>query len=102
LGVAAGAVTDRPDSIPPPTGEPIVVNFTKAARIDDAVLFRPDQELMSCCDNVYQEWCPNSNLFGSQPVAEAWAAQHRLKGRVLGLAEASDLATVEWESAIQR
>jgi hypothetical protein len=34
----------------------------------DAVLFRPDDELMSCCENVYEEWCPNSNLFSDVAI----------------------------------
>ena len=25
-----------------------------------AVLFRPDASLADCCENVYEEWCPNS------------------------------------------
>jgi alkylmercury lyase len=68
----------------------------------DAVVFRPGEELMSGCDNVYAEWCPNSNLFLSRKLAEAWASEHQLSGRVLGLEEASDLATNEWQDVARR
>jgi hypothetical protein len=63
----------------------------------DTVVFRPAEELMSSCDNVYEEWCPNSNLFSSRKLAEAWASEHQLNGRVLNIEEASDLATNEWQ-----
>ena len=43
-----------------------------------------------------EEWCPNSNLFGSRELAERWAYEQSLAGRVLDLDEASDLATEAW------
>lgn len=63
----------------------------------ETVVFRPAEELMSNCDNVYEDWCPNSNLFSSRKLAEAWASGHKLSGRVLGLEEASVLAANEWQ-----
>ena len=85
----------------PPGGEIIAVNFTQGRpERNDAVLFRPDEELMSCCENVYEEWCPNSNLFASPALAAQWADQHSLPGRVLDLDEASDLATTAWGDVV--
>ena len=66
----------------------------------DAVLFRPAEDLMSRCNNVYEEWCPNSNLFASRKLAQAWADEHQLAGRVLSLEEASALATQEWRDVV--
>ena len=66
----------------------------------NAVLFRPDTELMSCCENVYEEWCPNSNLFADSAAARNWASEHGLQGRVLTLTEAADVATEEWKPLI--
>ncbi len=43
-----------------------------------AVLFRPDADLMSCCNNVYEDWCPNSNLFANRASARKWATEHGL------------------------
>jgi Alkylmercury lyase len=71
------------------------------AQDGDMVVFRPAEELLSGCDNVYEEWCPNSNLFSSRELAEAWAAQHQISGRVLSLAEASDLAANEWQEVVR-
>ncbi len=51
----------------------------------NAVLFRPDEQLMSRCENVYEEWCPNSNLFTDVDKANRWAEQRGLRGRVLAL-----------------
>jgi hypothetical protein len=59
------------------------------------VLFRPDADL-SYCENVYEEWCPNSNLFPDAQIAETWAKERGLKGRILDLDEASALAAKEW------
>ena len=79
----------------------IVVDFTRGRPDNnDAVLFRPNEELMDCCDNVYAEWCPNSNLFASPELATQWAEQHTVAGRVLDLDEASDLATKDWGDVI--
>ncbi len=81
----------------PAIGQLIELKFVRGRpESNDAVLFRPDADLMSCCENVYEDWCPNSNLFGSPDLAEAWARDHGLKGRVLHLDEASDLAAQEW------
>ena len=66
----------------------------------EAVLFRPAEDVMSQCDNVYEEWCPNSNLFASRKLAQAWADEHQLAGRVLSLEEASSLATQEWRDVV--
>jgi alkylmercury lyase len=85
----------------PPDGDKIVVDFARGRpQKNAAVLFRPDEELMSCCENVYEEWCPNSNLFASPELAIRWAEQHSMRGRVLDLDEASDIATKAWGDVI--
>ncbi len=78
LGVfgALGA-NGRALSPSPPDGQTIVVHFAGGRpEKNDAVLFRPDEELMGCCENVYEEWCPNSNLSASHELATRWAEQH--------------------------
>lgn len=93
--------TGKAVSPSPPDGRPITLDFTHG-RPDkhDAVLFRPDENLMTSCENVYEQWCPNSNLFASREMAEHWADQHGLAGRVLNLDEASDLATAAWSDLV--
>jgi hypothetical protein len=56
---------------------------------------------MTSCQNVYEQWCPNGNLFASRELAEQWADQQSLPGRVLSLDEASDLATEAWNDVIR-
>ncbi len=86
---------------PSPAGRTIEVIFDKGRPVDNgAVLFRPDEELMTRCENVYEEWCPNSNLFADVDHANRWAEQRGLRGRVLGLDEASDLGTTDWAGVI--
>ena len=55
---------------------------------------------MSCCENVYEEWCPNSNLFADSVQANRWADQRGLRGRVMELGEASDLGTKDWADVV--
>lgn len=86
----------------PPDRDMIEVRFAWGRpQQSDAVLFRPDAELMDSCQNVYQEWCPNSNLFARREMAEAWASKHRISGSVLSLDEAADLATDDWKPLTQ-
>ena len=89
----------RASSPIPGTRDVIHLDFTGGRpQKSNAVLFRPDTELMSCCENVYEEWCPNSNLFADRAAARKWATEHGLQGRVLTLTKAADLATEEWKS----
>ena len=102
LGIfgALGA-SGRALSPSPPDGETIALKFVRGRpEKNDAVLFRPDEELMSSCENVYEEWCPNSNLFATRELATRWADQHSMRGRTLDLNEASDLATRDWGDVI--
>lgn len=82
----------------PPDRDVIQLNFVLGRpQNSQAVLFRPDAELMRGCENVYEEWCPNSNLFASRELAKAWATDHGVEGRILDLEEAANLATEEWK-----
>lgn len=103
LGILGALRADGRALSPSPTDrKPIEVRFIGGRpQQSDAVLYRPDAELMDCCQNVYEEWCPNSNLFTSRDLAEAWAAEHGLSGRILNLDEAADLATNDWKSFTQ-
>ena len=86
---------------PSPEGTTIEVQFQRGRPVNlDAVLFRPDDELLSCCENVYEEWCPNSNLFSNAERATRWAEQRHVHGRVMDLAEASALGTADWADVI--
>lgn len=82
-----------------PTGPTIEVGFVHGRpEPTEAVLFRPHEDLRNRCQNVYEEWCPNSNLFPNAQLAERWAGEVGVQGRVLDLGEASRIATKEWRS----
>jgi alkylmercury lyase len=86
---------------PSPDGQTIEVQFERGLPVNaNAVLFRPDDELMSCCENVYEEWCPNSNLFADAERAMTWADQRGISGRVMDLAEASKLGADDWAEVV--
>lgn len=75
----------------------IEVDFEQGRPVGtNAVLFRPDEELRGHCENVYEEWCPNSNLFADATEAARWARQRSMPGRVMGLDEVSELGTRDW------
>jgi len=86
---------------PSPGAGAIAIEFKRGRPVhSEAVLFRPDEELMSSCENVYEEWCPNSNLFADAERATRWAEERGLSGRVMGLEKASDLGTADWARVI--
>ena len=86
---------------PSPDGRSIEVRFERGRPVNgDAVLFRPDEELMSSCSNVYEEWCPNSNMFGDADNARKWAGERGIKGRIMSLAEASQLGASAWADVV--
>jgi alkylmercury lyase len=95
-GLGASGTAHSPS---PVSDEPLEVAFVGGRpQPSDLVVFRPDESWRDCCANVYEEWCPNSNFFEDREAALAWAAGRGLTGRVLPLAEASELATREWEA----
>ncbi len=86
---------------PSPGAGTIKIDFQRGRPVNsNAVLFRPDDELMDCCENVYEEWCPNSNLFADAEEANRWVEQRGMRGRIMDLGEASDLGTKDWADVV--
>jgi hypothetical protein len=86
----------------PLSGTDLVVAFESGSpRRSTVVLFRPDERFRDACTNVYEQWCPNSNLFETAGAARTWAADHELEGRVLTLAEATALASEGWRPLVE-
>ena len=103
LGIFGALRADGYARSPSPAGHTIEVRFAGGRPEDSgAVLFRPDAELLGTCDNVYEDWCPNSNLFSNAGEADRWVAKHALRGRIMGLAEASDLGGLDWAEVVSR
>lgn len=103
LGIfgALGA-TGSARSTSPAGGTTIELRFTDGRPEEqEAVLFRPDLSLAACCENVYEEWCPNSNLFEGEAAARSWSEGRQLEGQILSLTEASELAAGEWQPLVQ-
>ncbi len=86
---------------PSPGAGMIEIDFKRGRPVSkDAVVFRPDDALMNCCENIYEEWCPNSNLFADAEQAHRWADQRGIRGRIMDLDEASDFGTTDWADVI--
>lgn len=101
LGIFGALAASGRALSPSPSGGVIEVDFEQGRPVGaGAVLFRPDDDLRSRCENVYEEWCPNSNLFLSEDDARSWAGAHEIPGRVMSLDEASDLGTADWAAVI--
>ncbi len=91
LARSVSALTSQPLEVRLRLGRPEPANV---------VLFRPDEASLSCCENVYEEWCPNSNFFETPEAARTWLKARGLDGRVLTLADASDLAARDWQPVV--
>jgi alkylmercury lyase len=98
LGIVGALGTDASAySASPHSGASLEVRFHQGRpEPTSLVLFRPDDGYMSCCANVYEDWCPNSNFFESREAATTWAAARDISGRITDLAEAAELATRNW------
>ena len=84
-----------------PDGGTIEIRFEQGRPVtSDAVLFLPDAELMSSCNNVYEEWCPSSNLFTDVEKAVNWASETGMGGRIMSLADASKLGASAWADVV--
>ncbi len=103
LGIFGALAANGHAVSPSPDGATVVVVFEGGRpQNHSAVLFRPDDDLLDGCENVYEEWCPNSNLFLSRRQATLWADVRSIPGRVMGLEEASELGTRDWVDVVQR
>ena len=98
LGIfGAKRATGTAFSRSPATGATITLDFIDGRpKGDGMVLYRPSDSYAARCTNLYEEWCPNSNLFEDHMSAQAWSKSRGLEGHILGLDEASLLATAEW------
>jgi len=98
---ALGA-TGRARSSSPQSDAPFEVDFSLGRPEPTAVvLFRPNDDYMSCCSSVYDQWCPQSNFFDTREGAAAWSKGHSLRGGVLALEEATELASKDWEPLVE-
>lgn len=90
--------TGRAHSTSPASGAAIEVHFKAGDPLPSSVvLFRPNDGYLSCCDNVYAQWCPNSNFFEDEGAARIWSDKRGMSGRVLTLDEASELGSRDWQ-----
>lgn len=60
------------------------------------VLFLPDDDYAACCTSMYEQWCPNSNMFGDTAAATSWASEHSVTGQVLTLPQAAERGAARW------
>ena len=98
LGIfAALRASGHARSISPDAGAPLEIRF-RDGHPDPAplVLFLPDDDYGACCSNMYDQWCPTSNLFGTADAATAWADARGVTGQVLTLPEASERGAAQW------
>jgi Alkylmercury lyase len=107
--LAALAASGRIRSISPSSRAPIQLGF------DHGQPRNPEPELVvffadtDCCTpgaesdgsgcgsgSVIDDWCPMVNFFEHAEAAQAWAAEHRVRGTAVPLAQATDQGKVAW------
>lgn len=103
LGIVGALKADaRTLTRSPATGKQLELRFRRGRPDDnDLVLFRPDAAFAACCTNVYEDWCPNSNLFEDAAADEAWLREHGVSGTILPVLEAAEEARKEWEPLVE-
>ena len=96
--LAALGASGRVHSASPSSGQPIAIDFV------DGMLANADQGLAvffadtDCCSSgsVIDQWCPLVNFFEHAQAAQAWAAEHGVRGTTVPLAEATRLGKDAW------
>lgn len=98
LGIyAALGATGHARSTSPSNGRPLEIAFRDGQpEPSTLVLFLPDDDYTACCTSMYEQWCPNSNLFHTTDDATSWATDHGVTGTVLTLPDAAELAAARW------
>ena len=99
LGIFAALRTSgHARSTSPDNGEPVQIRFRDGhPEPAPLVLFLPDDDYAACCTSMYDQWCPNSNLFHTADAATTWATTHGVTGTVLTLPEASEFGAARWQ-----
>jgi alkylmercury lyase len=107
--LGALGVSGRVLSKSPLTGTPIDVRFhTGSPESSDVVLFMPDffHSLSEGTPSpepgvsVFDDWCPQINLFENRSASLAWAERHRVPGQTLSLAEAAARGAAHWQPMV--
>lgn len=107
--LAALGASGRVLSKSPLTSTPIEIRFREGSPDkSDAVLFMPDffvalSEGTPSPEpgvSVFDDWCPQINLFENQAASLAWAQRHRVRGQTLSLAEAAARGASHWQPIV--
>jgi hypothetical protein len=103
LGIfAALRATGTAHSTTPDGGPPLQIRFRDGRpEPTTLVLFLPDDDSAACCTSMYDQWCPNSNLFHTAEAASFWAAAHHVTGTALTLSDAAELGEQRWRPLTQ-
>jgi alkylmercury lyase len=103
LGIfAALGATGQASSPSPAGGPPLDVHFSDGRpEPSTLVLFLPDEDVAACCTSVYDQWCPNSNMFRSAEDAMGWANAHGVRGSVLTLPDAAERGAQRWRPLLE-
>jgi hypothetical protein len=89
----------------PLNGTPIEVRFRDGVpERNEAVLFMPDFFLSTSPPepgvSVFDDWCPQANLFEDHAASHAWAECERARGQTVSLAEAAARGRQDWHPMV--
>ncbi|MFQ5947566.1 MAG: organomercurial lyase [Acidimicrobiia bacterium] len=89
----------RITSTPPDAAAPVQITFDGAEpAATGAAIFVAEEQ---ACGSVVEEWCPQVNFFPSAAAAGRWAERTGVRGAVLSVAEATELASEGWRSLLE-
>jgi len=96
LGASGHALSSSPDD-----PEPLLIRFQDGQpEPSSLVLLLPDEDLATSCTSVYDQWCPNSNLFRTPAAAANWATAHGVTATVLELSEGAVRGAAYWRPLV--
>ncbi len=102
---ASGRVLSRS----PLTGTPIDVQFRDGLPVaSEVVLFMPDFSVSLSHGapspdpgvSVFDDWCPQINLFEDRAASQAWAERRGARGQILSLTEAATRGAAHWQPMV--
>lgn len=107
--LAALGASGRVLSKSPLTGAQIDVRFRDGSpETSEVVLFLPDF-FVSLPDttpspepgvSVFDDWCPQINLFEDRAASQAWAERRGVRGQILSLTEAAIRGATHWQPVV--
>ena len=104
LGIFGALSADgQAHSVSPHSGTEFEIRFERGRPTStNLVLFIPEGNPRDedCCENAYEQWCPNANFFEDEDAAKNWSQARDVRGRIVPIGDAAELAAGNWKALV--